>query len=134
MTMLTPSQNRADFLGRGIYIALVTTLAGLCVAIPAMFVSHYFEGRIKRYFSRIEELLFAIIPKLERYEGRIRFEAIGRDLIAKTVDPNKKPASPESAKSAVVPPVQTVTFGSTAAGNATQAAPSTAQRKTIYKT
>lgn len=130
MTFLLPSQNRADFLGRGIYIALVTTLAGLTVAIPASFAAHWFEGRIKRYFNRIDELLFAIIPKLERYEGRIRFEAIGRELVAKNIDPSRKATtSAEPSKQPAAPPVQTVTFSSNPPHNAPPAAP----RKSIYK-
>jgi biopolymer transport protein ExbB len=130
MTMLSPTQSRADFLGRGIYIALVTTLAGLCVAIPAMFVSHFFEGRIHRLFGRIEEMIFALLPKLERYEGRVRFEAIGRELVAKVVDPVKKSAGGE-AKTSAAPPVQTVTFG--ASSGSSHSTPPAPQRKTIYK-
>jgi biopolymer transport protein ExbB len=130
MTLLTPSQNRADFLGRGIYIALVTTLAGLVVAIPTSFVSHWFESRIKRYFHRIEELLAAIIPKLERYEGKYRFEAIGRELAAKNTDlPKKTISSPDVGKQPAAPPVQTVTFSSNAPHSPAQTAP----RKPIYK-
>ena len=41
---LAPGQNKADYLAEGIYVALVTTLAGLAVAIPAAIFSHYFEG------------------------------------------------------------------------------------------
>ena len=130
MTFLMPSQNRADFLGRGIYIALVTTLAGLTVAIPASFAAHWFEGRIKRYFNRIDELLFAIIPKLERYEGKFRFEAIGRELVAKNIDPNKKATtSSETSKQPAAPPVQTVTFSSNPPHTAVTPSP----RKSIYK-
>jgi biopolymer transport protein ExbB len=130
MTFLLPSQNRADFLGRGIYVALVTTLAGLTVAIPASFAAHWFEGRIKRYFNQIEELLFLIIPKLERYEGKIRFEAIGRELVAKNIDPFKKAtSSSEVSKQPAAPPVQTVTFSSNQLHNPAAPTP----RKSIYK-
>jgi biopolymer transport protein ExbB len=72
-THLLPGENKAEFLAKGIYIALVTTLAGLCVAIPAAFFSHMFEGRIQNLFHSIDELLFNLMPQIERYEGRVRF-------------------------------------------------------------
>ena len=82
-THLVAGQNRADFLAVGIYEALVTTLAGLIVAIPAAVASHYFEGRITRIFGTIEDLSAELILKLECYEGRTRFEPIGRELAAR---------------------------------------------------
>jgi biopolymer transport protein ExbB len=86
-THLVAGQNRADFLAVGIYEALVTTLAGLIVAIPAAIASHYFEGRITRIFGTIEELSAELILKLECYEGRTRFEPIGRELAARDLLP-----------------------------------------------
>ena len=71
-TQLAPGQNKADFLAEGIYIALVTTLGGLSVAIPAAILSHYFEGRIQSVFYQIDEMLFNLLPQIERYEGRLR--------------------------------------------------------------
>ena len=60
------------FLAEGIYVALVTTLGGLAVAIPAAIFSHYFEGRIQSLFYQIDELLFNLMPQIERFEGRLR--------------------------------------------------------------
>ncbi len=71
-TQLAAGQNKADFLAQGIYVALVTTLGGLAVAIPAAIFAHYFEGRIQRLFHEIDELLFNLLPQIERYEGRMR--------------------------------------------------------------
>jgi biopolymer transport protein ExbB len=93
MTQLSPTQNRAEYLGRGIYEALVTTLAGLIVAIPAALFAHYFEGRITKIFGEIEEILFALIPKFERYEGRVRFDAIGSELVPRSIDGRSKPST-----------------------------------------
>jgi biopolymer transport protein ExbB len=134
MTLLSPTQNRAEFLGRGIYIALVTTLAGLVVAIPAALAAHWYEGRISRIFGRIEELVSALITRLEKYEGRFRFDIIGREMIARPLDtPVKRTSSSsssgESSKPVAAPPVQTVTFP----GSPPHTNPPAPQRKTIYK-
>ena len=72
-TQLLPGQNKADYLAEGIYLALVTTLAGLAVAIPSAILSHFFEGRVISLFHQIDELLFNLLPQVERYEGRVRF-------------------------------------------------------------
>lgn len=73
LTVLTPDQNKAEFLAEGIYIALVTTLGGLIVAIPAAIASHFFEGRIQTLFHQIDEMVFQILPQVEKFEGRVRF-------------------------------------------------------------
>ena len=101
-TQLTAGQNRADFLAVGIYEALVTTLAGLIVAIPAAVASHFFEGKITRIFGSIEELAAELMMYLERFEGRTRFEAIGRELVAKELPPN--PMTAPVFMGSVVPP------------------------------
>ncbi|NQT12600.1 MAG: MotA/TolQ/ExbB proton channel family protein [Planctomycetes bacterium] len=64
--------NRAQVLADGIWTALVTTFAGLGVAIPAAVLAHYFEGRITNLFRELDETLFDLLPHLERYEGRLR--------------------------------------------------------------
>ena len=64
--------NRAQDLADGIWMALVTTFAGLAVAIPAAVLAHYFEGRIQKLFRELDETLFGLLPRLERYEGRMR--------------------------------------------------------------
>jgi biopolymer transport protein ExbB len=83
-TKLAPGQNKADYLAAGIYVALVTTLAGLSVAIPAAILAHYFEGRVTKMFHQIDELLFNLLPQIERYEGRVRFSQKGseEDVVA----------------------------------------------------
>ncbi|MEX0866409.1 MAG: MotA/TolQ/ExbB proton channel family protein, partial [Pirellulales bacterium] len=64
--------SKAEMLGEGIVIALVTTLGGLAVAIPAAILAHYYEGRIQGMFRQIDELLFSLLPQVERYEGKLR--------------------------------------------------------------
>ncbi len=72
MTRLSPGMNRATELADGIYVALITTLGGLAVAIPAVIAAHYFEGKVQSIFHEIDELLFSLLPQVERYEGRLR--------------------------------------------------------------
>ena len=36
-------------------------------------MAHAFEGRIQNLFHQIDELLFNLLPQIERYEGRVRF-------------------------------------------------------------
>ena len=64
--------NKAQFLAEGIYTALITTFSGLTVAIPCAVIVHYFEGRIMARFREIDELLFNLLPQVERYEGKLR--------------------------------------------------------------
>lgn len=64
--------NRAAALAGGIYHALITTFAGICIAIPAAILAHYFEGRIQKVFLAVNDLLRGILPQLERYEGKLR--------------------------------------------------------------
>jgi biopolymer transport protein ExbB len=69
---LPASANKTQHLAEGIYVALVTTFAGLTVAIPAAIVAHMLENRIQKLFRELDEIVMGILPQLERYEGRLR--------------------------------------------------------------
>ena len=69
---LEAGANRAAELAQGIYVALITTFAGLCVAIPAAMIAHYLEGRILRGFRGVDALVDEVLPQLERYENKGR--------------------------------------------------------------
>jgi biopolymer transport protein ExbB len=84
-TQLAAGQNRADFLAVGIYEALVTTLAGLIVAIPAAAAAQFFESRIQKMYAKIESAVTELIPRFETYEGKTRFEVIGKELAPREV-------------------------------------------------
>jgi biopolymer transport protein ExbB len=102
-TILQAGQNKADFLAEGIYTALVTTLGGLLIAIPAAIVAHWFEGRIQSLFHHIDDLLFNLLPQVERYEGRVRFgRQVGDD--AATTSSSLAPPPPPPPEEA--PPVE----------------------------
>jgi len=66
-------QNRGVALANGIYIALVTTMVGLLIAIPAAILSHFFENRIIQLLNEIEEMVCNLLPQFEHYEGQVRF-------------------------------------------------------------
>lgn len=78
-TVLGPGQNKAEELAAGIYVALVTTFGGLMIAIPAAIFAHLFEGRIQRLFHQIDEMLFNLLPQVERFEGRMRFGQLSEE-------------------------------------------------------
>lgn len=59
-------------LALGIYTALVTTFAGLCVAIPAIVLANILEGRIERLLRGMEDVFNEIVPLFERFEGKWR--------------------------------------------------------------
>jgi len=76
-TQLVVGQNRAEALAQGIYTALVTTMTGLLIAIPAAILSHYYENRIVQLINEIEEMTYHLLPQLEKFEGQVRFSAGG---------------------------------------------------------
>lgn len=82
----------ADLAG-GIYVALVTTVAGLSVAIPAAFLAHFYEGRIQRLFRHVDEVVQSIMPQLERYEGKLRVTTDGPAPAAGNASPQSQQTS-----------------------------------------
>jgi len=83
--------NKAEFLAKGIYTALVTTFGGLTVAIPAACLVHFFEGRIMTRFREIDEFLFNLLPQVERYEGKLR---VSRQQLSDLAHGNDTPTLP----------------------------------------
>jgi len=47
---------RGELLATGIYVALVTTAAGLTVAIPTLLIYYFFVGRIESMADEIEHI------------------------------------------------------------------------------
>lgn len=95
--------NKGQALAEGIYVALVTTFAGLAVAIPAAVLAHFLESRILRLLRSVEQLLAEILPHMEKYEGTSRsahgLRAADPTVVAtakhNTVDwPHELPAAP----------------------------------------
>jgi biopolymer transport protein ExbB len=75
---LEAGANRAAELASGIYVALITTFAGLCVAIPAAVVAHLLEGRIMGGFRRVDACVGPLVAALEGAEPRARTPLAGR--------------------------------------------------------
>lgn len=63
---------KAQELAHGIYTALVTTFAGLIVAVVAVLLANFLEGRLDRILRSMEELFLDLVPQFERYEGKLR--------------------------------------------------------------
>ncbi len=76
-TTLTADRSRSEQLSEGIYTALVTTLAGLVVAIPAAILAQYLENRVANLFHRIEQFAFELAPVLDRFQGQKRLHSDG---------------------------------------------------------
>ena len=95
ITELQPGDDRAEQLASGIYQAMVTTLTGLVVAIVAVVFAHLFERRIQRLFFQVDEMVFNLLPQVERFEGRVRFN---RQLGEGEAPPADSAAAPVAAE------------------------------------
>ncbi len=86
-------------LAQGIYTALVTTFAGLCVAIPAIIIANLLEGRIERLLRGMEDVFNEILPLFERFEGkwRVTMKSDASGVVLKGT--NSKPDMLASSKS-----------------------------------
>jgi biopolymer transport protein ExbB len=126
-TTLTADRSRSEQLSEGIYTALVTTLAGLIVAIPAAIFAQYLENRLAKLFHRIERLTFDLAPGLLRFQGRAKLDADGtlRSMVG-APGAATSPASPPPAP--VSPPPTGAVLGAGASPGATAAKPERLKR------
>lgn len=84
-TQLTSGSNRVESLAEGIYVALVTTLAGLTVAIPAAILAHYFEGKITKNLATVDVEMRHLTPRFEQFEGKLRFDVGPRGITSRPI-------------------------------------------------
>jgi biopolymer transport protein ExbB len=105
-TQLTSGSNRVESLAEGIYVALVTTLAGLAVAIPAAILAHYFEGKITKTLGQVDHELRSLLPRLEQYEGRTRFDITSRGISSRPAASHNGSVAHNEATPASPPPVR----------------------------
>ena len=101
-TTLTADRSRSEQLSEGIYTALVTTLAGLVVAIPAAILAQYLENRVANLFHKIEQFAFELAPALERFQGRKCLRNDGGLYAMQTSPPPPPPRTDGSATSSGV--------------------------------
>ena len=59
---------KAELLAEGIYLALMTTAAGLTIAIPCMLLAAWFNSRVEKYLWQMDEKLLATLPSFTRME------------------------------------------------------------------
>jgi biopolymer transport protein ExbB len=64
--ILTYGVGEANQLAGGISVALITTAAGLTVAIPSFFFYRYFKGRVAAYVVAMEEQAINLIEAIDR--------------------------------------------------------------------
>lgn len=88
---------KAQELAQGIYTALVTTFAGLSVAVVSVLLANYLEGRIERLLRLMEDLFVDLLPHLERFEGKLRVARAGLTDDAAGVQLKTKRAAGRSA-------------------------------------
>lgn len=102
-TTLTADRSRSEQLSEGIYTALVTTLAGLIVAIPAAILALYLENRLAKLFHRLEQFAFDVAPALAQFRGRKRMDDQGElhpfDTSAPLPIDDSGPSTPPARKS-----------------------------------
>ena len=116
-TSLTADRSRSEQLSEGIYTALVTTLAGLIVAIPAAILAQYLENRVIKLFHRIEQLAFDVAPGLARFQGSRRMDVDGSlRPIEKANHTRITKDSPVPPPPPPAPPIPGKTRGGAAAG------------------
>lgn len=76
--------DKAAMLAEGIYLALLTTAAGLFIAIPAMLLAAHFNTRSEKFMREIDEELMEAMPCLAQLE---------RPAAAAAPDRSKPPAA-----------------------------------------
>jgi biopolymer transport protein ExbB len=65
LTILTTGVGDASQLAGGIGQALISTAAGLCVAIPALMLHRYFRGKVAGYVVEMEKVAMNLLDVLE---------------------------------------------------------------------
>jgi biopolymer transport protein ExbB len=61
---------KAERLAEGIYLALMTTAAGLSIAIPCLLFVSWFQARAERFMCEIADCLITAVPSFARMEGK----------------------------------------------------------------
>ena len=82
--------NKGEALFEGIYLALMTTAAGLTIAIPCLLLFSWFNTRAERYMWDIDRCLTRTIPSFVRFES----SPVDQQRAAATSAEEASPAEP----------------------------------------
>jgi biopolymer transport protein ExbB len=59
---------KGEMMAQGIYMALLTTAAGLSIAIPCLLLSAVFSSKVDKFFREIDESMMDTMPSFARME------------------------------------------------------------------
>jgi biopolymer transport protein ExbB len=59
---------KAELLAEGIYLALLRTAFGLVIAVPSLYLAHFFNTRVERYMREIVDVLEDVVPTFAALE------------------------------------------------------------------
>jgi len=75
--IMAQGTGNASALAGGISEALITTAAGLTVAIPTYFFYRYFRGKVRAYVIGMEQQALELINTIEHGNRQIRRSELG---------------------------------------------------------
>lgn len=78
---------KAELLAEGIYLALLTTAAGLTIAIPCMLLAAYFNGRLDRFMREIDEHVMQSMPAFAEMERQYDLQLLPPKPASETAEP-----------------------------------------------
>ena len=82
MAFRTASQaglGKGELMAQGIYMALLTTAAGLTIAIPALLLAALLNAKVEKFFREIDEHLIETMPSFARMEAAVSLEVTPAD-------------------------------------------------------
>ncbi len=59
---------KAELLAEGIYLALLRTAFGLVIAVPSLYLAHFFNTRVERYTRDMIDVLEDLVPTFASWE------------------------------------------------------------------
>ena len=63
---------KAELLAEGIYLALLRTAFGLVIAVPSLYLAHFFNTRVDRYMrDMVDVLQETLYPPSQPWKGRV---------------------------------------------------------------
>jgi biopolymer transport protein ExbB len=59
---------KAELLAEGIYLALLRTAFGLVIAVPSLYLAHFFNNRLERYMREMIDVFEDLVPTFAAWE------------------------------------------------------------------